>query len=109
MPRLAGGKEEALRRIALSRLGASTWKDIVLVDQRQDCARDEVPVIVQSEGNDWLNVHIPLRTVLGRTDSAIVVELEGYADQRRDGIGELLGELLGIVLLRKSIRCAQQS
>ena len=79
-------QEETLRRIAQPELRSRTGKDVALVNDRNDGPRDEVPVLVDREGHDRLEVHIELLAILLRTDPPIIVELEGNAYKIRDRV-----------------------
>ena len=77
-------------------LWSEVRRDVVLVDDRQDGARDQVPVLADRDRDHRLDVQIVLLAVLGR-EVAVVVELERHADQARHRVGQLLGEV-GVAL-----------
>ncbi|MNL46743.1 hypothetical protein D3C87_1694810 [compost metagenome] len=57
-----------------------------------DGAGDHVPVFVQCERDDGLDVErLPVAAV--HSEAPVVVELEGHADQRCNGITELFRQI----------------
>ena len=94
---LVGLRKNDWRRVAEAELAADAVGEGILVDDRDDGADDEVPVVIERDGDDGLKVERVFRAVLG-AECGVVVELKGHGDQIGDGIGELLGELLAAVL-----------
>ncbi|WP_029075052.1 hypothetical protein [Kaistia adipata] len=72
-------------------MAAIAGRQLSLLDCRQDGADDESEILGQREGDDGLQVERVLAG-LARTEVAIVVALEGHADQVRHRIGQPLGE-----------------
>src|SRR6266567_7485961 len=70
-------------------------KNVALIGDGQDRARDEVPFLVQLDRNDRLDVQREPVAVARATDVVVVVTLQRYADQARDGIRQFFRELLG--------------
>src|SRR5262249_48850533 len=66
--------------------------------------RDDVPVLVDRDRNDRLDVEDVLRSLLG-TEIEIGVVLERQADQVADGVLRELGQLLGAQVRMRSDRC----
>jgi pimeloyl-ACP methyl ester carboxylesterase len=95
--RSLGREKEALRGVAKARLGARVAKDIVLRDDGQDRAQDQVPILADGDWDNRLDVECE-SVAVSRPDIIVPVCLEGHADQRRDGIRELFGELRGLIL-----------
>src|SRR5262245_11108897 len=58
--RLCGRKEQALRDVSKAELSARAREDVFLIDHRQNCPRNQVPVLVEMEGNDRLKVQVGL-------------------------------------------------
>src|SRR5258706_7001457 len=99
--RLRWREEEALRRVRQTEAGALARRDpAVPVHDREDRARDEVPVVVELDRDDRLDVQLVDHAVGVPADAVVGVLLEGYADQRRDRIVELLGQLFLLVRAR---------
>lgn len=65
----------------------------MLPDHRQDGARDDVPIVIERDRDNGLDVDKGLVAVV-RAVTAVIVELERYADQRSDGVRDLLGQIL---------------
>jgi hypothetical protein len=85
-----GREEQALRDVAESRLAPRIRQDVFLADERDDGARDHVPVIADRHRHDGLHIQEEA-SALTRSEAVVVVELQGHADQACDRIGELLG------------------
>lgn len=93
-----GGEEETLQRVRQTGLGGGA-NDVLLVNDRQDGARDDVPVLAESNRDDWLDVDLVLKAVAVGASAPVEVILDRSAGQSRDGVGELLGELGSLSLL----------
>ena len=95
-------EEEALQRVAEAELHARGAGDVVLPHHRHDGARDQRQIVGQIEGNHRLDVGEGALAV-ERAVAAVIVELDRHADQRGDGIGQLLGQLgvVALALLRR--------
>ena len=90
-------EEEALDGIAEAALGAGAGaKDLILINHRKDGADDEIPILADGNGNDGLDVERVFLAV-AVAEAEVPVRLEGNADQRRNGVAELFGELIGFV------------
>ncbi len=94
----AFGEEEALEHISPAGLVARARRDVVLADERDDGARDQVPLGADSDGDHRLYVQQNLVTVLG--ESLVIVQLEGNAREAYDGIRELLCEFIRVLRAR---------
>ena len=81
-------QEQRLGNIA-NTVGAAVFRRIRLADQRNDGARDDVPVFVQVHWNDRLDIEYFLRTV-ERPRIKIRVALEWQAHKIRDRVLRLL-------------------
>ena len=69
-----------------------------LVDDGHNGPCDKIPVLIQSDRNDRLNIHDPLRGVVG-ADPEIKVVLEGDADEVGDWVLGFLGQFLSFAVL----------
>jgi len=63
-----------------------------LTNERHDPPGDQVPVVIQHEWHDRLNVHHHARRVL-IADALLPIELERHGDEIGNGILKRLGEL----------------
>ena len=64
----------------------------MLRDHWNDRAQDEVPVLIERDGDNGLNVKSKFITVVGRAIAEVLIRLKWNADQRRDWIGKFLGQ-----------------
>ncbi len=73
-------EEQALHRVAETRLAPGTPEYVALVDDQDDSPRDEVLIVIQRERDHRLYVEHPLPPIVCRADVAVVVQLQGHAD-----------------------------
>src|SRR5213076_1112594 len=73
---------------------------IVLRYDRQDRAQNQIPIFADGDRNDWLNVEGELVAVMRRSIAKVFVRLKRDADQRRNGIRQLFGELVCLIRVR---------
>src|SRR5204863_4892739 len=105
-------KEKALSRVAKTILGTIRCREsqmlwdifdiekIVLRYDRQDRAQNQIPIFADGDRNDWLNVEGELVAVMRRSIAKVFVRLKRDADQRRNGIRQLFGELVCLIRVR---------
>jgi hypothetical protein len=67
----------------------------ILIDDRQDRARNQVSVIRNRYRDHWLIVELEQRTAIVKAKIVIPVELQGHADERGNGVGQLFGDVAG--------------
>lgn len=92
LTRRLGRKEETLQGVAKPGLGGAA-EDVFLIDVGQDGARNQVPVLIESEGNHWLNIDPILETIAINPCAPIEVVLKGEADQRGNRVDQLHGQI----------------
>lgn len=100
-------EKQALHHIAGPALPAITQPGDILIDQWDDGARYKIPILVQRDRDHRLDIDRRAFAIPVSTDVAIRVELERHADQRRDGIGQLLRQAFR-VLRGNGLNAAQQ-
>ena len=83
-----GGEEEALDGVSQAGLAGRT-DDVLLMDDRNNGAADQVPVVIQRERDHRLDIERVPPSVVG-PDAKIKIVLERHTDERGDWIGELL-------------------
>ena len=93
--RLLRREEQALRGVAEPR-AAVAGDHVVLVDDRQDRARDDVPVLVEADRHDRLDVERVALAVAAGAIAFVVVELQRHADERGDRVRQLFRELVRV-------------
>src|SRR5438552_9784127 len=64
----------------------------MLRDHWNDRAQDEVPVLIERDGDNGLNVKSKFITGVGRAIAEVLIRLKWNADQRRDWVGKFLGQ-----------------
>ncbi|HEY5777855.1 MAG TPA: hypothetical protein VIT00_03910 [Terrimicrobiaceae bacterium] len=67
--------------------------DAVLLNERQNRAGDDVPVLADRDGNNRLEIQGVAKGLVVVSPTKIKVVLKWHADQRRHGILELLGQV----------------
>src|SRR6266436_1609942 len=55
-------------------------KEVVLRNDRHDRAQNEIPILIQGDGNDRLNIERELVAVVRRPIAEVLVGLEWHAD-----------------------------
>ena len=65
----------------------------MLINDRQDGAGDQVPLVIDTEWQYWLDVGDTLVALTARAEFLVPVVLNRYAVERGDGIQRLLGQL----------------
>ena len=90
----AGDRNRLLDDVACTGLAAFARNDVLLIDQLHDGARNEVPFGIEGDRNHRLNVEEVTPPVVRRAHVAVVIELKRDADQRRDRVGELPGQVV---------------
>jgi len=98
---MAWREEEALCGVAQAELVASARHRAFLVDDRHDGPNDDVPIPVQLERYDGLDVERGTGTVAWPV-AFVVIELEGHAYQAGDWIGQLFGQI-GVALSARRV------
>src|SRR5579859_484030 len=76
-----------------------TRKARLLVNEGKNCSADQVPVLVQSKGYDWLNVGCVPHGI-GWSDPKVPVVLDRNANQAGDRVQRFLDQfrLLGLLV-----------
>src|SRR5438552_11606235 len=100
-----GGVAKTILRTILCRESQMLWdifdiEEIMLRDDRQDRAQNQIPIFGQRNRNDWLNVEGELVAVVRWPIAKVFVRLKRDADQGRNGIRQLLGELVCLIRVR---------
>ena len=73
-------------------------------NDRHDCTKDQIPVRIERDWNDWLYVERILRTI-ERPEATVIIALKRNANKAGDRVCQFLGKLL-TALLCKSRRAA---
>src|SRR5882672_12350462 len=81
-------EKQTLQCIPQAGLTARAHHDVSLTDEREDSARDHVPVLADGEWNHRLDIEGELAAVVVRVEAIVVVELQRHADEARDRIRE---------------------
>jgi len=110
--RMFGREKETLSGVAQAILGTILrlqWRilrqvldveEVMLRNHWEDRAQNKVPIFVNRNGNDRLNIERELVAVVRRPVAEVLVGLERDANQRRDGVRQLFGELVCLVRVR---------
>ena len=100
-----GREEKTLHDVAQAELGTGAVRCPLRVDDRHDGARDEIPIFVERERNDRLDVGGVANRV-GRTDAEVPVVLDGDLNEAGHRVLEFLGEFGGggLVIARRVLR-----
>src|SRR6266576_2685460 len=66
----------------------------------QYCAQNQIPILADRDRNNRLNVKSELVAIVRWAVAKVFVRLKGHADERRNGIRQLFGELVSLVRVR---------
>ena len=83
-------RREALGRVVQTKLVAGSRKNLMLVHDGRNGARDEIPLRIQRDRYHGLELEITLGPVFNGSYVVIVVVLKGDADERGNGVRQLL-------------------
>lgn len=92
-----GRREKNLRLdVAEPEVRSEVRREPRLIEDRRDRARDDVPLVVQMDGNDRLKVEVVLRRVVG-PEAEIQVVLKLHADEVGDRVFSRLAQFVGVL------------
>ena len=95
-------EEQTLQGVAETVDAAAAGNRRLLVDVWQDRARDDVPVFIERNRHDWLDVHEPLGPISLWPNLSIVVSKERNADKGCERVGNLFGQNSAVLLRKRS-------
>jgi hypothetical protein len=95
--RLLRREEETQAGVPQAELGAFARKDVVLINHRHNRPRNQVPVFCQMEGDHRLDVGPQALALIPGTDVLVVVHLDRDRHQVGKGIGQILGQIGGLI------------
>jgi hypothetical protein len=87
------GEKESLHNISDAGLFQFYGRNIFLIDNWQDSALDQVPILIQRNWNERLYVDLPYRSLLVCIKVLIIICLNRDTYQRSNGVCQLLGKI----------------
>jgi hypothetical protein len=87
------GEKETLHNISDAGLFQFYGRNIFLIDNWQDSALDQVPILIQRNWNERLYVDLPYRSLLVCIKVLIIICLNRDTYQRSNGVCQLLGKI----------------